>query len=194
MNCPICAQVLEGGELVMVCTQCHKALGGGLAVGATGEFRVPSPELIAAAQATGHSGEHPRATNICAWCGKLEAQVKKLLKIALKQHRENREMYGYVMGGMHRSRRRNPELLIVRNPSPKGGVRNMAAKRKRRKSSRRRGPKSWKAFVKRYGVKKAAKLWRKKHRKGGKRRARRFHRKAKRNRRYNKRRRSRSRR
>lgn len=79
MNCPICAQVLEGGELVMVCTQCHKALGGGLAVGATGEFRVPSPELIAAAQATGHSGEHPRATNICAWCGKLEAQVKKLL-------------------------------------------------------------------------------------------------------------------
>ncbi len=30
MNCPICAQVLDGG--------------------ATGEFRVPSPELLAAAQ------------------------------------------------------------------------------------------------------------------------------------------------
>lgn len=80
MNCPICAQALEGGELVMVCTACHKALGGGLAVGATGEFRVPSPELIAAAHETaGESGEHPRATNVCAWCGKLEPQVKKLL-------------------------------------------------------------------------------------------------------------------
>jgi hypothetical protein len=79
VNCPICAQVLEGGELVMVCTGCHKALGGGLAVGATGEFRVPSPELIAAAHEAGDSGEHPHATNVCAWCGKLEAQVKKLL-------------------------------------------------------------------------------------------------------------------
>jgi hypothetical protein len=79
VNCPICAQVLEGGELVMVCNGCHKALGGGLAVGATGEFRVPSPEMIAAVQATGDSGEDPRTTNVCAWCGKLESQVKKLL-------------------------------------------------------------------------------------------------------------------
>ncbi|MBA3817415.1 MAG: hypothetical protein H0X17_00860 [Deltaproteobacteria bacterium] len=79
MNCPICAQVLEGGELVMVCNGCHKSLGGGLSVGATGEFRVPSPELLAAAHQTQHSGEHPHTTNVCAWCGKLEAQVKKLL-------------------------------------------------------------------------------------------------------------------
>jgi hypothetical protein len=80
VNCPICAQALEGGELVMVCTSCHKALGGGLALGATGEFRVPSPELIAAAHASSDVGEHPKvATNVCAWCGKLEAQVKKLL-------------------------------------------------------------------------------------------------------------------
>lgn len=64
----------------MVCTPCHKALGGGLAVGATGEFRVPNPELIAAAQSSSHgAGEHVHATNVCAWCGKLEAQVKKLL-------------------------------------------------------------------------------------------------------------------
>ena len=76
MQCPICAQVLEGGELVMVCSTCHKALGGGLAVGATGEFRVPSPELLAAAEV---SGEHPRATNVCSWCGKLEHEVRKLL-------------------------------------------------------------------------------------------------------------------
>ena len=76
MQCPICAQVLEGGELVMVCHTCHKALGGGLSVGATGEFRVPSPELL---EATSISGEHPRTTNVCAWCGKLEREVKKLL-------------------------------------------------------------------------------------------------------------------
>jgi hypothetical protein len=76
VHCPICAQTLEGGELVMVCSTCHKALGGGLALGATGEFRVPTPELLAAAEV---SGEHPRATNVCSWCGKLEHEVKKLL-------------------------------------------------------------------------------------------------------------------
>jgi hypothetical protein len=78
VNCPICAQALEGGELVMVCTGCHKALGGGLAVGATGEFLVPSSEMLAA-HAAESSGEHPHATSVCAWCGKLEAQVAKLL-------------------------------------------------------------------------------------------------------------------
>jgi ClpX C4-type zinc finger protein len=76
VNCPICTQTLEGGELVMVCTSCHKALGGGLAVNATGEFRVPTPEMIAAVEAT---GEVPQATNVCSWCGKLEADVRKLL-------------------------------------------------------------------------------------------------------------------
>ena len=60
----------------MVCTPCHKSLGGGLSVGATGEFRVP-PELHDAT--SGVSGEHPSATSICAWCGKLEHEVKKLL-------------------------------------------------------------------------------------------------------------------
>lgn len=64
----------------MVCSSCHKALGGGLSLGATGEFRVPSPaELIAHASEIGHSGEHVHAVNVCSWCGKLEAQVKKLL-------------------------------------------------------------------------------------------------------------------
>ncbi|MBA3457217.1 MAG: hypothetical protein H0T42_29315, partial [Deltaproteobacteria bacterium] len=47
MNCPICAQALEGGELVMVCVPCHKSLGGGLSVNATGEFRVPTAAEIA---------------------------------------------------------------------------------------------------------------------------------------------------
>ena len=76
MQCPICTQVLEGGELVMVCTFCHKSLGGGLAVNATGEFRVPSSEQL---DETASSGEHPRAVGTCSWCGKLENQVQKLL-------------------------------------------------------------------------------------------------------------------
>ena len=78
MNCPICAQVLEGGELVMVCTSCHKALGGGLEVGATGEFKVPSQAELFAHDAAS-SGERPHAVNVCSWCGKLEHTVKKLL-------------------------------------------------------------------------------------------------------------------
>jgi hypothetical protein len=76
VNCPICAQALEGGELVMVCTSCHQTLGGGLAVNATGEFRVPSPDLLDDTEAT---GEHVHATGACAWCGKLEREVRKLL-------------------------------------------------------------------------------------------------------------------
>jgi ClpX C4-type zinc finger len=77
VECPICAQALEGGELVMVCTACHKSLGG-VSVGATAEFRVPSAEYIAA-QGYEDPGEPPGSTNVCSWCGKLEAQVKKLL-------------------------------------------------------------------------------------------------------------------
>ncbi|HEY0194528.1 MAG TPA: ClpX C4-type zinc finger protein [Kofleriaceae bacterium] len=75
MNCPICRHTLDGGELVMVCSTCHVGLGGGLAVNATGEFRVP-PELLEAAEVT---GERVHATHVCAWCGKLEREVKKLL-------------------------------------------------------------------------------------------------------------------
>jgi hypothetical protein len=60
----------------MVCAACHTKLGGGLAVNATGEFRVPTPEQFESAEAT---GERVRAVNVCAWCGKHERQVKKLL-------------------------------------------------------------------------------------------------------------------
>jgi hypothetical protein len=77
VNCPICAQQLEGGELVMVCTGCHQALGGGgLEVHATGEFRVPGPEMLESGEAL---GERPQSVNVCSWCGKLEHEVKKLL-------------------------------------------------------------------------------------------------------------------
>jgi len=75
VQCPICTQALEGGELVMVCTACHQTLGGGLSVGATGEFKVPSPEELDAHT----SGEHPQSSDACAWCGKAEGAVKKLL-------------------------------------------------------------------------------------------------------------------
>jgi hypothetical protein len=77
VHCPICTQPLEGGELVMVCSVCHKGLGGGMALGATGEFKVPNEVYLEAAMP--HSGERPTATNACSWCGKLEPQVKKLL-------------------------------------------------------------------------------------------------------------------
>lgn len=60
----------------MVCGGCHKALGGGLDLGATGEFLVAGAEHVATAHA---SGERPRSIGLCSWCGKLESQVKKLL-------------------------------------------------------------------------------------------------------------------
>ena len=65
----------------MVCGQCHKALGGGMSLGATGEFRVPSDEMLAAIreESTLPQAERVHATNVCSWCGKLEAEVKKLL-------------------------------------------------------------------------------------------------------------------
>jgi len=64
----------------MVCIACHKGLGGGLSVGATGEFLVPSPaDLLEHASDDDRVGERVAALNVCAWCGKLEAQVKKLL-------------------------------------------------------------------------------------------------------------------
>lgn len=78
MHCPVCSQPLAHGELIMVCQACHKNLGGGLSVNATGEFKVPTPEMIAEA-ATAEPGERPKATNVCSWCGKLEAEVRKLL-------------------------------------------------------------------------------------------------------------------
>ena len=65
----------------MVCGHCHKALGGGLSVGATGEFKVPSPEMLDAMRESAAlpQAERVHATNVCSWCGKLETEVKKLL-------------------------------------------------------------------------------------------------------------------
>ncbi|HEY1813632.1 MAG TPA: ClpX C4-type zinc finger protein [Kofleriaceae bacterium] len=77
MHCPICKQPLEGGELVMVCGPCHCSLGGGLSLGATGEFRVPA-ELLAETD-TPVAENPPQAGSACAWCGKAEIAVKKLL-------------------------------------------------------------------------------------------------------------------
>jgi hypothetical protein len=77
VHCPICKQALEGGELVMVCGPCHRSLGGGLSLGATGEFKVPT-ELLAESEPT--SAENPpQAGSTCAWCSKQEIAVKKLL-------------------------------------------------------------------------------------------------------------------
>jgi hypothetical protein len=63
----------------MVCGICHQSLGSAtLDVGSTGEFKVPSPETIAAVAAD-TPGESPDATGVCAWCAKPEAKVKKLI-------------------------------------------------------------------------------------------------------------------
>lgn len=65
----------------MVCGPCHQTLGvgaTGFSVGATGEFRVPSAEMIAAVAAS-EPGERPDATDTCSWCGKPENGVKKLI-------------------------------------------------------------------------------------------------------------------
>ena len=63
----------------MVCTTCHKTLGAsGLNVGNTGEFRVPTPEMIQAA-AEAPPGESPDAGESCSWCLKPESDVKKLI-------------------------------------------------------------------------------------------------------------------
>lgn len=68
----------------MVCNPCHKALGGGLNVNATGEFRVPTQEELLAHLDVDRLDASPHmsranTTNVCSWCGKLETQVKKLL-------------------------------------------------------------------------------------------------------------------
>ena len=60
----------------MVCAPCHRSLGGGgLALGATGEFKVPDALI----DDIGVAGEAPGATGRCSWCAKPEADVKKLL-------------------------------------------------------------------------------------------------------------------
>jgi hypothetical protein len=63
----------------MVCTSCHQTLGSaGLNVGSTGEFSVPTPEMLAAAAEAG-PGEQPEAKESCSWCLKPESDVKKLI-------------------------------------------------------------------------------------------------------------------
>ncbi|CAN5861987.1 hypothetical protein BH11MYX3_BH11MYX3_07740 [soil metagenome] len=64
----------------MVCIPCHKSLGGGLSVNATGEFRVPtSAELAEHTDDDSPNLMRPNTVNVCSWCGKLEGEVKKLL-------------------------------------------------------------------------------------------------------------------
>jgi hypothetical protein len=77
VHCPICKHALEGGELVMVCGPCHRSLGGGLALGVTGEFKVPT-EMLADAESPAVP-DAPQAASTCAWCSKQEIAVKKLL-------------------------------------------------------------------------------------------------------------------
>jgi len=63
----------------MVCNPCHQTLGGGLSVNATGEFRVPTAAELVDHVEDSPNMARPNTVNVCSWCGKLEAQVKKLL-------------------------------------------------------------------------------------------------------------------
>ncbi len=76
MRCPLCAQSLEGGELVMVCRPCHQSMGASLEVSTTGEFRVAPSQVMAP---DGEAGERVTSAGTCAWCGKTELEVRKLL-------------------------------------------------------------------------------------------------------------------
>jgi hypothetical protein len=76
MQCPICGGALAEGKPIDVCAACHKSLAGGMAVRATGEFLVPTPAALAAAE---HGEPLAPPANACAWCGKSEPEVKKLL-------------------------------------------------------------------------------------------------------------------
>lgn len=76
MRCPLCAEALDGGELVMVCQPCHQSLGASLDVSHTGEFKVVPTAAFAPPVA---SPAPPVASGVCAWCGKHEHAVRKLL-------------------------------------------------------------------------------------------------------------------
>ena len=53
----------------MVCNPCHKALGGGLNVNATGEFRVPTQQELLDHLETSPQMSRENTTNVCSWCG-----------------------------------------------------------------------------------------------------------------------------
>ena len=76
MQCPICGGALAEGKPIDVCGACHKSLVGGVAVRATGEFLAPSLAALSAAEAA-----EPLTVSgsSCAWCGKAEPEIKKLL-------------------------------------------------------------------------------------------------------------------
>jgi hypothetical protein len=76
MQCPICGGALAEGKPIDVCGACHKSLAGGVAIRATGEFLAPSLAALSAAEA---AEPLTLSGTACAWCGKSEPEVKKLL-------------------------------------------------------------------------------------------------------------------
>ena len=76
----MCAGEIVGGDLILVCAGCHKMLGN-VEVRATGEFMAATPAAIAAA-AGDVAMPVGGGSKVCAWCGKPQAEVKKLLTSA----------------------------------------------------------------------------------------------------------------
>lgn len=75
----MCGGEIAGGDLILVCGGCHRMLGN-VEVRATGEFMAATPQALAAA-----AGDHAVAipgSHVCAWCGKHQREVKKLLTSA----------------------------------------------------------------------------------------------------------------
>ncbi len=80
-RCPVCAGDLAGGDLLLVCAGCHRMLGN-VEVRATGEFRAATPAAMAAAAGDTAAVVVGSGSSTCAWCGKRQREVKKLLTSA----------------------------------------------------------------------------------------------------------------
>jgi hypothetical protein len=80
-RCPVCGGDLAGGDLLLVCGGCHRMLGN-VEVRATGEFMAATPAAIAAAAGDMADEVPMTGSKVCAWCGKKQHEVKKLLTSA----------------------------------------------------------------------------------------------------------------
>jgi hypothetical protein len=77
----VCGGDLTGGDLILVCNGCHRMLGN-VEIRETGEFRAATPAALAAAAGDGAEPQTIAGSTTCAWCGKRQAEVKKLLTSA----------------------------------------------------------------------------------------------------------------
>ncbi len=77
--CPVCNQTMSEPQKIEVCKRCHQTLVASIAVSvaSTGEFEVPA--LMEMLETEKPPMMSARPTGGCTWCGKDEAEVKKML-------------------------------------------------------------------------------------------------------------------